>query len=107
MKFSMYLSKAVAFVIALFQKQFICLSNKPTTLCGRTGDSLRSPTGLHSLGGISTEFKVRFAPPTVCRRTIWNNINIPNKFSKLYNPHIGDCTEKFLFYWGHFHYFSI
>lgn len=23
------------------------------------------------------------------------------------NPHIGDCTEKFLFYWGHFHYFSI
>ena len=62
MKFSMYLSKAVAFVIALFQKQFICLSNKPTTLYGRTGDSLRSPTGLHSLGGISTEFKVRFAP---------------------------------------------
>ena len=74
MKFSKYLSKAVAFVIALFQKQFICLSNKPTTLCGRTGDSLRSPTGLHSLGGISTEFKVRFAPPTVCRRTINNRI---------------------------------
>ena len=69
MKFSMYLSKAVAFVIALFQKQFICRSNNPTTLCGRTGDSLRSPTGLHSLGGISTEFKVRFAPPTVCRWT--------------------------------------
>ena len=34
MKFSKYISKAVTPVMALFQKQHGCLSNKATTICG-------------------------------------------------------------------------
>lgn len=38
MKFSKYISKAVTPVMALFQKQHSCLSNKATTICGYSVD---------------------------------------------------------------------
>ncbi|EEX20995.1 hypothetical protein BLAHAN_06447 [Blautia hansenii DSM 20583] len=56
--------------MALFQKQEACLSNKATTVCGCSADSLRSPTRLRGRGGKSTENKVLFTPPTTCRLTI-------------------------------------
>lgn len=77
MKFSKYISKAVTPVMALFQKQHGCLSNKATTICGYSVCSLRQVPVRHNRGGKSTENKVRFAPPTMCRltlyiRTYWN-----------------------------------
>ena len=69
MKFSKYISKAVTPVMALFQKQHGCLSNKATTICGYSVCSLRQVPVRHNRGGKSTENKVRFAPPTMCRLT--------------------------------------
>ena len=69
MKFSKYISKAVTPVMALFQKQHGCLSNKSTTICGYSVCSLRQVPVRHNRGGKSTENKVRFAPPTMCRLT--------------------------------------
>lgn len=71
MKFSKYISKAVTPVMALFQKQHGCLSNKATTICGYSVCSLRQVPVRHNRGGKSTENKVRFAPPTMCRLTIY------------------------------------
>ena len=71
MKFSKYISKAVTPVMALFQKQHGCLSNKATTICGYSVCSLRQVPVRHNRGGKSTENKVRFAPPTMCRLTAW------------------------------------
>ena len=76
MKFSKYISKAVTPVMALFQKQHGCLSNKATTICGYSVCSLRQVPVRHNRGGKSTENKVRFAPPTMCRLTLIFNINI-------------------------------
>ena len=73
MKFSKYISKAVTPVMALFQKQHSCLSNKATTICGYSVCSLRQVPVRHNRGGKSTENKVRFAPPTMCRLTSWDN----------------------------------
>ena len=70
MKFSKYISKAVTPVMALFQKQHGCLSNKATTICGYSVCSLRQVPVRHNRGGKSTENKVRFAPPTMCRLTL-------------------------------------
>lgn len=70
MKFSKYISKAVTPVMALFQKQHSCLSNKATTICGYSVCSLRQVPVRHNRGGKSTENKVRLAPPTMCRLTI-------------------------------------
>ena len=70
MKFSKYISKAVTPVMALFQKQHGCLSNKATTICGYSVCSLRQVPVRHNRGGKSTENKVRFAPPTMCRLTV-------------------------------------
>ena len=69
MKFSKYISKAVTPVMALFQKQHSCLSNKATTICGYSVCSLRQVPVRHNRGGKSTENKVRLAPPTMCRLT--------------------------------------
>jgi len=69
MKFSKYISKAVTPVMALFQKQHRCPSNKATTICGYSVCSLRQVPVRHNRGGKSTEKKVRFAPPTMCRLT--------------------------------------
>jgi len=69
MKFSKYISKAVTPVMALFQKQHGCLSNKATTICGHSAQNLRQVPGRHHRRGKSTENKVRFAPPTMCRLT--------------------------------------
>ena len=41
MKFSKDISKAVTSVMALFQKQLCCSSNKATTICGQAAESLR------------------------------------------------------------------
>lgn len=71
MKFSKYISKAVTPVMALFQKQHGCLSNKATTICGYSVCSLRQVPVRHNRGGKSTENKVRFAPPTMCRLTFY------------------------------------
>lgn len=71
MKFSKYISKAVTPVMALFQKQHSCLSNKATTICGYSVCSLRQVPVRHNRGGKSTENKVRLAPPTMCRLTIY------------------------------------
>ena len=70
MKFSKYISKAVTPVMALFQKQHSCLSNKATTICGYSVCSLRQVPVRHNRGGKSTENKVRLAPPTMCRLTL-------------------------------------
>ena len=70
MKFSKYISKAVTPVMALFQKQHGCLSNKATTICGYSVCSLRQVPVRHNRGGKSTENKVRFAPSTMCRLTV-------------------------------------
>ena len=71
MKFSKYISKAVTQVMALFQKQRSCLSNKATTICGQAAESLRRVPVRHGRGGVDTEIKVQFLPPTMCRLTIW------------------------------------
>ena len=69
MKFSKYIFKAVTPVMALFQKQLCCSSNKATTICGHSAESLRQMPIRHSRGGVITEIKVRFVPPTMCRLT--------------------------------------
>lgn len=69
MKFSKYISKAVTQVMALFQKQRSCLSNKATTICGQAAESLRRVPVRHGRGGVDTEIKVQFLPPTMCRLT--------------------------------------
>ena len=60
--------------MALFQKQDSCSSNKATTACRHSASSLRSPPGLHSREGRYTEIKMPFAPPAMCRLTIYKDI---------------------------------
>ena len=72
MKFSKYIFKAVTPVMALFQKQRSCLSNKATTLCGQAAESLRQVPVRHDREGKFAEIKVRFVPPTMYRLTAWN-----------------------------------
>ena len=89
MKFSKYISKAVTPVMALFQKQHSCLSNKATTICGYSVCSLRQVPVRHNRGGKSTENKVRLAPPTMCRLTaekIWLDIIFNCKGIKIFSP---------------------
>ena len=52
-----------------FKSSASCLSNKATTICGYSVCSLRQVPVRHNRGGKSTENKVRFAPPTMCRLT--------------------------------------
>lgn len=69
MKFSKDISKAVTSVMALFQKQLCCSSNKATTICGQAAESLRRVPVRHNREGVATESKVQFVPPTMCRLT--------------------------------------
>ena len=71
MKFSKYVFKAVTPVIALFQKQHSCSSNRATTICGKPAESLRQVPIRHNRIGVSTEIKARFVPPTMCRLTFF------------------------------------
>lgn len=70
MKFSKDISKAVTSVMALFQKQLCCSSNKATTICGQAAESLRRVPVRHNREGVATESKVQFVPPTMCRLTL-------------------------------------
>lgn len=75
MKFSKDISKAVTSVMALFQKQLCCSSNKATTIYGQAAESLRRVPVQHNREGVATESKVQFVPPTMCRLTINQLIN--------------------------------
>lgn len=66
-------------VMALFQKHETYFSNKTTTLRGITAKGLRSPIGLHSREGKSTENIVQLSPPTICRLTAYTRTKIRNK----------------------------
>lgn len=70
MKFSKYIFKAVTPVMALFQKQRSCLSNKATTICDQAAESLRQMPVRHDREGKFAEINVRFVPPTMCRLTL-------------------------------------
>ncbi len=69
MRFSKCISKAVTQVMALFQKQRSCLSNKATTICGQAAENLRQVPIRHDREGKFAEIKVRFVPLTMCRLT--------------------------------------
>lgn len=56
-------------VMALSEKQKNCSSDKTTTVCGDSSESLQLPTKPHSRGCESTYNKVLFTPPTMCRLT--------------------------------------
>ena len=61
--------------------------NKATTICGQPAESLRQVPVRHNRRGDNAEIKVRFAPPTMCRLTLyiasseiieaWNFISCP------------------------------
>jgi hypothetical protein len=57
-------------VMALSEKQKNCSSDKTTTVCGDSSESLQLPTKPHSRGCESTYNKVLFTPPTMCRLTM-------------------------------------
>ena len=57
-------------VMALSEKQKNCSSDKTTTVCGDSSESLQLPTKPHSRGCESTYNKVLFTPPTMCRLTL-------------------------------------
>lgn len=67
--FKVQFTKAVTIVMALFQKQDSCLSNKATTMCRYPADNLRPPTGPRNRGNRNAENKVLFVPPAMCRLT--------------------------------------
>lgn len=69
MKFSMCISKVMASVMTLFQKQDSCFSNKATTACGQAAENLRQIPIRHNRASNFTENKVRLTPTTMCRRT--------------------------------------
>ena len=69
MKFSMFNSKVMTHVMALFQKQEFCLSNKATTKCGQTAENLPQVPVRHNRVGGFTENKMRLPPTTMCRLT--------------------------------------
>ena len=71
MRFSKYITKAVTQVMALFQKQRSCLSNKATTICGQAAENLRQVPIRHDREGKFAEIKVRFVPPTMCRLAVY------------------------------------
>jgi len=75
-------------VMALSEKQKNCSSDKTTTVCGDSSESLQLPTKPHSRGCESTYNKVLFTPPTMCRLTFYflfdKTIDIP-----FYNIKIG------------------
>ena len=57
-------------VMALFQKQGTCPSNKATTMCGGSADSVQLPTGLCNRVGENAENKARLSPTSKCRLTV-------------------------------------
>jgi len=61
-------------VMALSEKQKNCSSDKTTTVCGDSSESLQLPTKPHSRGCESTYNKVLFTPPTMCRLTPYCSI---------------------------------
>ena len=87
----------MAYVIALFQKQHFCLSNKPTTACGCTGKNVQSPARLCNRGGIIAEINLRFAPPTMCRRTSYLSIKLRYNLLLTIFP-----QPLFILYFGYF-----
>ena len=89
MKFSKDISKAVTQVMALFQKQLCCSSNRATTICRQAAENLRQVLVRHSRGDVITEIKVQFVPPTMCRLTaekIWLDIIFDCKGIKIFPP---------------------
>ena len=70
MKFSRYSSKVMAYVMALFQRQHFCLSNKTTTMCGCPARIVRLLPIRHDRIGEFTENKMRLAPTLMCRLTV-------------------------------------
>ena len=65
-------------VMALSEKQKNCSSDKTTTVCGDSSESLQLPTKPHSRGCESTYNKVLFTPPTMCRLTLKASIEYEN-----------------------------
>ena len=87
MKFSMYTFKAMTLLSwPYFKNSNSCLSNKTTTICGHPTGYLRSVPIRHNRRGIFTEIKVRFAPPTMCRRTIIADLT--HFYNGIYNSHV-------------------
>lgn len=74
-------------VMALSEKQKNCSSDKTTTVCGDSSESLQLPTKPHSRGCESTYNKVLFTPPTMCRLTLY----------AIKEFHILSITFQFLF----------
>ena len=57
-------------VMALFQKQVNCPSDKAITMCGTTDRAMRLMPVRHNRIGTFAENKLRLAPTTMCRRTV-------------------------------------
>src|SRR5574344_1441659 len=57
-------------VMALSEKQKNCSSDKTTTVCGDSSESLQLPTKPHSRACESTYNNVLFTPPAMCRLTV-------------------------------------
>ena len=68
-------------VMALSEKQKNCSSDKTTTVCGDSSESLQLPTKPHSRGCESTYNKVLFTPPTMCRLTVYAIILLTSYFA--------------------------
>ena len=77
-------------VMALSEKQKNCSSDKTTTVCGDSSESLQLPTKPHSRGCESTYNKVLFTPPTMCRLTHV----LPKGFVRIRHYGILSCRSK-------------
>lgn len=85
-------------VIALFQKQQCCSSNKATTMYRQAGKNVRQFPARHDRVGDSRKNNMRFEPTTVCRRTInspFVSISIVCELSK-YIELFSVCSETSL-----------
>lgn len=58
-------------VMALFQKQVNCPSDKAITMCGTTDRAMRLMPVRHNRIGTFAENKLRLVPTTMCRRTLY------------------------------------
>ena len=76
-------------VMALFQKQGTCPSNKATTMCGGSADSVQLPTGLCNRVGENAENKARLSPTSKCRLT--HNHHpfsvLPDKYASIHSKY--------------------
>lgn len=66
-------------VMALFQKQVNCPSDKAITMCGTTNRTMRLMPVRHNRIGTFAENKLRLVPTTMCRLTSYvYSQNFPN-----------------------------